>query len=98
MLRFKNSVRCPKSVFIVAAANNARQALGIAGDTYVTSLNDSHHMAGSKHYSDEAADLRTRDLSPIDIQRWASAIRSRLGSAYQVVIENDHVHVEHDPN
>jgi hypothetical protein len=97
MLRFKGTVRCPKVCIIIAAAHNARMALGIPGDTYVTSVNDSKHMAGSKHYSDEAADLRTRDLSTVDVQRWAAAIRKRLGPDYDVVIESDHLHVEHYP-
>lgn len=97
LLKFKKSVICPKSVIIVAAAHNARVSLGLPGDTYVTSMNDSTHMAGSKHYTDEAADLRIQGLDAATVKRWASAIRARLGSDYQVIIEKDHIHVEFDP-
>lgn len=97
LLRFKHSVQCPKSAIIIAAAHNARLILGLQGPTYVTSMNDSMHMRGSKHYTDEAVDLRTRDLSEVDITHWASAIRARLGRGYQVVIESDHLHIEFDP-
>lgn len=96
MLRFKNSVQCPKSVIIVAAAHNARTALGFPGDTYVTSMNDSIHMPESKHYTDEAADFRTKDLTDVQVKQWAAAVRARLGHHFDVVIETDHLHIEHD--
>lgn len=97
MLRFKNSVICPKSAIIIAAAANARETLNLPGETYVTSMNDSTHMPGSKHYTDEAADVRTHDLLPADIAYWASMIQRRLGSDYQVITETDHIHIEYDP-
>jgi conjugal transfer mating pair stabilization protein TraG len=97
LLKLLPSVRVPKVVVIAAAAHNARLSLGIPGNTMITSGNDAQHMAGSLHYQDRALDFRTRDLSPVDVQRWAAAIRSRLGPDYDVVIESDHIHIEHDP-
>ena len=96
-LKFQSGVVVPRVCIIAAAAHNARLSLDIPWDTLVTSGNDKVHMRGSKHYSDEALDFRTRDISDANILRWASAIRSRLGKDYQVVIENDHLHVEFDP-
>lgn len=95
-ITLKNSVRCPKSAIIIAAAHNARELLGLSGPTYVTSMNDSVHMRGSKHYTDNAVDFRTRDLTAADVQRWAAYIRTRLGKGYDVLIEKDHLHIEYD--
>ena len=94
MIKFAGGVRCPKSVIIVAAAANARATLKLPGDTYVTSLNDSSHMPTSRHYSDEAADFRTRDLEPVQVAAWAAMCRQRLGAGYQVLVEADHLHIE----
>ena len=96
MIKFKTSVQCPKSAIIVAAVANAREELQL-GSTYVTSMNDSMHMRGSRHYQDEAVDFRTRDLTTEQINAWAKAVRRRLGKGYQAVIESDLLHVEFDP-
>ncbi len=96
-LKFKGNVRCPQSAIIMAACHNARVQLGFPGDTYVTSMNDSVHMRGSFHYLDRAVDFRTRDLTPDQIKRWAAVSQERLGRDYQVLVETDHMHVEHDP-
>lgn len=97
MLKFKASVRCPRSVIICAATFNAWLECGFAGECWVTSLNDSGHMQGSKHYTDEAADFRTRGLKTSDIERWAKVCKRRLGRSYDVVVESDHLHIEYDP-
>lgn len=65
-------------------------------DITITSANDSKHMNGSKHYEDLAYDLRTRDLSKEQTQLLAQDIKARLGPAYDVVVEKDHIHVEYD--
>lgn len=97
LLKFKPTVVAPRVCFIIAAAVNAKNALGFQSNTYVTSQNDSLHMKGSKHYEDCAVDFRTNDMSKADVQRWAVAVRGRLGAGYDVVIEADHLHVEYDP-
>jgi hypothetical protein len=97
MIKFKSAVKCPKVVILVAAAANAHRELDLPGDMWVTSLNDSVHMRGSKHYEDEAADLRTRDLTQAQVTAWAKVIKRRLGRDYQVIDEGDHLHLEFDP-
>ena len=66
---------------------------------WITSGNDSTHMKGSKHYTNEAFDVRTLNL--IDgrdaAKLWTTRIREALGLKYQVVLEKDHIHVEYDP-
>lgn len=63
-------------------------------DLVVTSLRDSVHAPNSLHYSGQAADLRTRDMSPAEASAIASALQSTLGSAYWVLNEGDHIHVQ----
>lgn len=63
----------------------------------ITSANDSTHMAGSKHYTDDAWDLRTWTLEPDQIYQCATLLRYELGHDYDVVVEKDHIHVEYDP-
>lgn len=63
----------------------------------VTSLNDSKHMRGSLHYKGRAFDLRTRDLSGILPEVMKGKLEAVLGKDFDVVVENDHIHVEYDP-
>lgn len=78
---------------------------------WITAANGPGHKVGSKHYTDEAFDFRTRNIAgtaadiPRAAQQWAARIRlalGRLGSSgghplYDVVVEVDHIHIEYDP-
>ena len=70
----------------------------IEGENYVmtiTSGNDSTHKQGSKHYSNEAIDIRSRDMvNPIDVK---NEIKKTLGADFDVIYEGNHIHVEYDP-
>jgi|FLYL01.1.fsa_nt_gi hypothetical protein len=75
----------------------------------VTSANDSKHMTGSKHYTDDAFDARVRHLTADQrrqIVQWGRKILDPLG--YDIVSfdspnpkeasrHKDHDHVEYDP-
>lgn len=67
----------------------------------VTSANDGRHMDGSKHYTGEAFDLRTRGTGrSTQIASETRRILRPLG--FDVVFEdeggeNEHLHVEYDP-
>jgi hypothetical protein len=93
------------AVIIAAVANEARRLpAGAPKDVVVTSVNDGTHMPGSKHYTDEAVDVRSknfpnRETKDIFVQR----VLTRLGSDYQGFIEaegtaNEHFHFEYDPS
>lgn len=71
-----------------------REVEGI--DLVVTSLNDGKHSFGSLHFSGAAADLR---IWNIDAERMVNKIKIALGSnsAYDVVLESDHIHLEWQP-
>lgn len=64
----------------------------------ITSGTDGTHMSTSLHYIGRAEDYRTSDVHPVDLPQMVAEIRSILGSAYDVVIESTHLHVEYDPN
>lgn len=95
-LKLLGGVKAPSVLVIAAAAINAKNFLLFQTNTTVTSANDSTHMDGSLHYQDRALDFRTADMSPSQVARWAEEIRARLGPGFDVIIESDHLHVEHN--
>jgi len=71
----------------------------------ITSGNDGRHSNGSLHFSDQAIDLRTNNISDSLSAIIAADLQTRLGNDYDVIFErfpgnpsNDHIHVEYDPN
>ena len=62
----------------------------------ITSANDGKHKDGSLHYEGKALDLRTWNLHGREMQVHAE-LQKALGDEYDVVLESDHIHVEHDP-
>lgn len=94
------------------AGTEAQEAiLDAAGKVYaaskqplvITSANDGEHMEGSRHYEDDALDLRVWDLS--DHERAARQISRLLGPDYDVIAEwraqgdgevPSHIHAERD--
>ena len=83
---------------IVLAIQEAREVYrDLDAELVITSLRDGKHMKSSLHYSGLAVDLRTRHLSSGDRATAAARLRVVLGPEYDVVLESDHIHVEHDP-
>jgi len=65
--------------------------------TIVTSANDARHSATSLHYNNDAIDLRTRHLTPAHKHDIRNKIAARLNSDYDVILEEDHLHIEKQP-
>ena len=69
----------------------------------ITSANDSKHMKGSKHYTYEAIDIRSKNFpSKRAKQEFLTSVLLRLGPGYEMFLEhegkvNEHFHLEHDP-
>lgn len=63
----------------------------------VTSGSDGVHSPQSKHYSHEALDFRIRNLKPHDRDALVQACQKVLGQGFDVVLEQNHLHVEFDP-
>jgi hypothetical protein len=61
----------------------------------ITSAKDGKHMVGSLHYTGNAIDIRTRDM--IFLSKVKRQITFDLGIDFDVVLENDHIHIEYDP-
>lgn len=94
MLLIKPGVE-PRHLIIAAAAANVASELAIS--VTVTSGDDGQHMKGSKHYTGEALDFRTNDLTPMNVQAFMRRLQLHLDQDYQLVLEVDHLHVEYDP-
>lgn len=103
-LKFKSSVKLngrhmdPEvRVMLDAARNNAPELSG-DGCVWCTSANDSKHMVGSRHFTNEAFDIRTKNVEGGDeaIRQWAKNIQIELGPDYDVINEGDHLHLELD--
>lgn len=64
----------------------------------VTSANDGDHMEGSRHYTGEAIDTRIRHVQTEgEINSIFWEIREEIGPEFDVVLEEDHIHIELDP-
>lgn len=64
-------------------------------EAVITSGRDGKHGEHSLHYKGLAIDLRTSNVR--NPQEVVSALQQALGSAYDVVLESDHIHCEYDP-
>lgn len=62
----------------------------------ITSANDGKHLPHSFHYKGLALDLRTYNLHGRE-RMAAQELAIALGEEYDVVLEKDHIHLEHDP-
>jgi len=98
MLLLKPGVRVaglrPEILLAVVAAERVCAEMGV--DCVVTACVDGVHQAGSLHYCGLAVDLRSRDFRPGDADKAIARIKQCLGADYDVVLENDHIHVEFD--
>ncbi|WMC01527.1 hypothetical protein [Microvirus D_HF5_137] len=64
----------------------------------ITSCTDGKHMKGSKHYSGNAIDIRSRHLTKKEIDSLISRFKFWFDKDYDIVLEKDHIHVEYDPH
>lgn len=100
MLKVLSTV-VPKSLTIAAGIVNAGIELALP-DMVITAGRNGRHRPGSKHYTDNALDFRTKHLTDVDKRLLVAAVTRRLGTDYDVLLEdagtsNEHGHAEHDP-
>jgi hypothetical protein len=65
----------------------------------ITAGSDGTHMAGSKHYTGEAIDVRSKTLSAVAKHALVKGLRDELGERFTVLLEdegrpNEHVHCQ----
>jgi hypothetical protein len=63
----------------------------------ITSACDGTHSINSLHYTGYALDLRTKSVIPAMLSLIVRDIKRDLGEQFDVVEEEDHLHVEFDP-
>ena len=63
----------------------------------LTSGKDGTHGEGSLHYEGRAGDFRTRQVTPENKHKIIADCQKELGPEFEVILEDSHIHVEHDP-
>jgi hypothetical protein len=105
MLACKDSVRfkrfTPAMLRMLAVLGDLAVTSGTAPDPLViTSANDSTHDPQSRHYTDEALDLRTHTFASRDlVLTFKAQLEQRLGDQFTVLWEgqgtgNSHLHCQ----
>jgi hypothetical protein len=93
LIKVKSGVT-PKMLVIAAAAANTAEKGGF--EVVITSGTDGTHKRGSKHYSGDALDFRTSNLTLEQRKALIAGLMARLGDDYDIILERDHLHVEYD--
>lgn len=55
------------------------------------------HMETSLHYKHKALDFRSRNIKPQYRDTAVRMFQFKLGGDFDVVLESNHFHIEHDP-
>lgn len=104
VVKAKNEVKFNGSHFYYEVARIIQMARDTApefsdGTMWITSANDGTHMEGSKHYTNEAFDIRIWNIvgGHAVTRTWTVKMQRALGNNYDVVLEEDHIHAEYDP-
>lgn len=80
-----------------------RLEYGVKLPVTITSGNDGRHSYGSKHWSNDAIDLRSKDIEDVTTKRViVQSLKEYLGLDFDVILEyegeaNEHIHVECHP-
>jgi hypothetical protein len=110
---FKDSVRfkelsAPLLWILNILYDLAETAPGIPNEIVITSVNDSKHSVGSRHYTNEAIDIRTHNFRTRETKRWfRGELEKELSrhplpqssNKFRVLLEdeglpNEHLHVQ----
>lgn len=94
MIAVKEGVQ-PHLIRLVVAVANAGDTLGY--DLTITAGIDGEHAPKSLHYALRAIDVRTRNLTQVQVDKLMIELKVKLGPDYDVVLEDDHLHLEFDP-
>ena len=107
-IRFKHSVQAGP---LHASIHHALNIVSLVWELFfpnidpvITSLRDSVHSERSKHYGGpvgdiqvRACDIRTRNLGAAEKRVAITQLKKYLGTAYDIIDEGNHIHVEYDP-
>jgi len=93
----------PQMLFVIPVVDEA--SLNCLGEEpakndwgcVITCGTEGKHMQGSAHHTGRALDFRTRHLDPNLLDLFREEVAAALSDEYDVVLEEDHLHVEWDP-
>ena len=101
MIKLKENV-APRHLVILAAVANVAERLSLT--VVITSGNDGQHMPNSRHYENQALDVRSKQpfANRTEKIEFLNTVLDRLGPNYQGLLENEgspneHFHFEYDP-
>lgn len=101
MIRWKDSCRFDDlhGAIVLAIVRADAIFAGAGLDCWLTSLNDSTHMTGSKHFIGRAVDLRVHHIPDAQRGEIAHQMRVALGPQFTVLYEsagtpNAHLHIQ----
>ena len=86
----------PEMVMGLLIAEGYFNSMGIS-EMVVTSVVDGKHGRGSLHYVGYAADVRTWAIQNEALVDFTTGLSEELGEEFDVVLENDHIHIEFQP-
>lgn len=101
-MRIKKGVVMPRRAEIYPvlwAAEKIWNKYGRVEGVTVTSGNDGKHSWGSKHFSDDALDLRVRYWDQPTAKKVAKELQEAVGADFDIVLEwhKVHIHAEYQP-
>jgi hypothetical protein len=104
IIQFKDNVRIKRwTPAIATILDNAEVLMNRYSwipELVITSCNDSNHAVNSRHYKDEALDIRSKNFNTIeDKVMFKNALQEELGGKFTVLLEslgtdNEHFHVQ----
>jgi len=104
IIQFKSTVRIkrwtPAIAKIIDSLNILQNKYTWLPELVITSANDSTHSENSRHYKDEALDVRSKNFNTlIDKLLFKSALSEELGAKFVVLLEdidkpNEHFHIQ----
>lgn len=87
-------------IFNTLVGMNMEQIPIYPKDWVITSINDGEHMEGSRHYTNEALDLRSKNFKDQSTKEaFEAVLQLRLGKKFTVLLENigksnEHFHIQ----
>ena len=87
----------PLKIEMQPVLKSAEQVWRLLGQELVVTCGlNGLHSAGSYHYYGYALDFRTNYFTPEEAQLAANNLQRKIGSAYTVVLEHNHSHVQYN--
>lgn len=90
----------PAMAWMLYTLERVARSVTLINEIVITSINDGNHMKDSRHYTDEAIDLRSKNFPSREDKRWFRAqLEAMLGPKFRVLLEdegldNEHIHCQ----